>query len=363
MSKAILVRMDIPILAHNIVNTPSMIFSRWMPLEEDEFIVIQEENASLRLWFDKSCWNRVSHVGGDISNYVNVLVTKIFADVTLRDLSDGLVSYIKFTASEPHPPDGPYQQEYRELGQKVYHLVLAYLNRLINYARTIKGQYWLQEYPLNKADGLFAVNQLFNARVRVDSEWVKWFPDVRQLVIGRVGGCQDQERFIDKDSWPRVKEFITSKQRTSLVWELLAGAERLVGIGHRRSALTEAITALEIAISEFSCQPNAEEAFGPLKSERMNVTSLKKWIEHMGLSGTIYYLFPVIFSEEKMPTNILKECQEAILQRENVVHNAQRDVQEEKISMYLEAIRRMCRLLEANQCRETNDMKYRTKEG
>ena len=352
MSKDILVRMDVPIPAHNIVNTPFMIFSRWMPLEEDEFIVIQEENATLRLWFDKSCWDRVSHGGGDISNHVNVLVSKVFADVTLRDLSDGLVNYIKLTASEPHPPEGPYQQEYRELGQKVYYLVLTYLNRLINYARSIKGQYWLQDYPLNKADGLNAVNQLFKARVQVDSEWVRWFSDVRQLVIGRVGGSQDQERFIDKDSWPQVKEFITSEQRTSLIWELLAGAERLAGIGHRRSALTEAITALEIAISEFSSQPNAEEAFGSLISERMNVTSLKKWIEHMGLSGTIHYLFPVIFSKEKMPTNILKECQEAIQQRENVIHNGQRDVQEDKLSMYLEAIRKICRLLEANQCRD-----------
>jgi hypothetical protein len=138
--------MDLPILAHNIVNTPAMIFSRWMPLDEDEFIVIQEENATLRLWFDRSCWHNVTHAGGDIPNHVNVLVDRVFADVTLRDLPEGLVDYIELTASEPHPPEGPFQQEYRELGQKVYFLTLTYLNRLINYARSMKGQYSIY-YP------------------------------------------------------------------------------------------------------------------------------------------------------------------------------------------------------------------------
>ena len=43
----------------------------------------------------------------------------------------------QLTASEPRPPEGPYQQEYRELGQKVYYLTLTYLldigeNRLNN---------------------------------------------------------------------------------------------------------------------------------------------------------------------------------------------------------------------------------------
>jgi hypothetical protein len=349
MSKDILVRMEIPILAHKIVNTPAMIFSRWMPLNEDEFIVIQGEGATLKLWFDRSCWHNITHAGGDIPDHVNVLVDKVFADVTLHSLSEGLVEYIKLTASEPHPPAGPYQQEYLRLGQKVYLLTITYLNRLISYARSLKGQYWLQEYPVDKVEGLYAVNLAFKACVLIDSEWFRWFPDVKQLIIGREGGCQDRDRLIDQSAWPEVKRFITSERQPSLVWELLAGAEWLAGIGHQRSALTEAVTALEVAISEFAKQPKAEEAFGSLITERMNVTSLKNWVEHMGLSGTVHYLFPVIFPEEKVPTEVLKVCQEAILQRENVVHRGQRDVQKDKLSRYLHAIRKMCRFLEAHQ--------------
>ena len=340
--------MEIPILAYDIVNTPHMIFSMWMPLNENEFIVVQEEKATLKLWFDRSCWHNVTHAGGDIPNHVNVLVSKVFADVTLRHLPENMIEYIKLTAAEPQPPESLHQLEYRKLGQQVYQLTLTHLNRLISYTRSLKGQYWLREYPIDKEEGLYAVNLAFKARVLIDTEWFRWSSDIRQLVIGREGGCHDKDRFIKQDDWAEAKEFITSQHRTTLVWELLAGAEWLAGIGHRRSALTEAVTALEVAISEFASQPKSEEVFGIL-GERINVTSLKKWVEHMGLSGTIHYLFPVIFSEEKIPKEVLKRCQEAVQQRQNVIHSGQRDVQEDKLSEYLHAIRQICRLLEIYQ--------------
>lgn len=349
MGEDILVRFEIPILADEIVNTPDMVFTHWMPLDEDEFIVVREEDATLKLWFDRSCWNRVTHAGGDIPRHRNVLVNKIFADVTLHNIPNELIDYIKLTASSPHPPPGPYQQAYRKLGQRVYLLTLSYLNKLIDYVRTAKGQYWLRQYPMDKVEGTYAVNLAFGAKVRIGSEWFRWFPDVRQLVIGREGGCQDENRFIDKDSWLKAKEFIASSRRTSLVWELLAGAEWLAGVGHRRSALTEAVTALEVAIFDFARLSEGQETSSLPISERVNVSSLRNWIERMGLSGTINYLFPLIFSDEKMPTDLLRECQEAIQQRQNVVHNGQRDVQEEKLSSYLDSIRRLCSILEACQ--------------
>jgi|GEM_PF-2251223 len=350
MSKDLLVRFEIPIPVHRIVNTPAMIFGHWMPLTEDEFIVVQEEDATLKLWFDKSCWHRVTRAGGDISRHRNVLVNKILADVTLHNVSNELVDYIRLAASGPHPSPGPYQQEYLKLGQRVYLLTLIHLNRLIDYVRSTKGQYWLRKYPVDKVDGTFAVNLAFNARVNIDSEWFRWLPDVRQLVIGREGGCQDENRFIDRDTWSEAREFVASPRRTSLVWELLAGAEWLAGIGHRRSALTEAVTALEVAVFEFAGLPRAQEAFGPLITDRMNVTSLRNWVKRMGLSGTICYLFPVIFREENMSTDLLKGCQEAVQQRQNVVHSTpRRDVPEDKLSWYLHSIRNMCAILEAYQ--------------
>jgi hypothetical protein len=49
-----------------------------------------------------------------------------------------------------------------------------------------------------------------------------------------------------------VKEYVRSLKRPPLVRQLLAGAEALVEQGHGRAALTEAVTALEVAIHEFA---------------------------------------------------------------------------------------------------------------
>ena len=123
MDKDILIRLEIPILTYDIVATPAMIFSRWMPLTEEEFIIVQEEDATLKLWFDRSCLGHVSDVH-DISCHTNILVSKVFADVTLHSLPDELVEYIQVTASRPHPEPGPFQEKYAELGERVYLLIL-----------------------------------------------------------------------------------------------------------------------------------------------------------------------------------------------------------------------------------------------
>ena len=45
--------------------------------------------------------------------------------------------------------------------------------------------------------------------------------------------------------------FVIGNRRSPLVFELLARAEQLSGNGYTRAALTEAVTALEVAISDF----------------------------------------------------------------------------------------------------------------
>ena len=345
MSQNILVRLEIPLLADPIVNTPRFTFTRWMPLAHDESIVIESEDYVLKLWFDEGCWGRVTHAGGSINKHKNVLVDKVFADVTLLNVPDDLVEYIEQTASAPEPPESPHRLAYRQLGQKVYCVALTRVNRLIAFARSEKGQYWLREHRMDLEKGLYAVNLNFNAQVQISGRWFRWFSDVRQLVIGREGGCQDDRRFIDKESCKAVQDFVQSNRSTSLVGELVAGAEWLAGIGHTRSALTELVTALEVAVADFARHPNAERAFGRVSAQRMKVDSLKGWIDRLGLSGTVNYLLPTIFTEETLPTDLLRTCQEAIQVRQNVVHNAQRRVKKHKLAVYITAVRDTCRLL------------------
>lgn len=78
----------------------------------------------------------------------------------------------------------------------------------------------------------------------------------------------------------------------------------------------------------------------------MGIRSLAKQVEHIGLTGTINYLFPVIFTEEQVSTELLQGCREAIEQRGNVVHGGQREVNDERLLYFLASIRKICVLLE-----------------
>ncbi len=84
----------------------------------------------------------------------------------------------------------------------------------------------------------------------------------------------------------------------------------------------------------------------------MNTPTLYKQIDHMGLFGTIHYLFPVIFTEEQMPTELLKTCQKALEMRQTIIHGKSggsrrpENIDKQDVTRYLAAIRRVCTILE-----------------
>lgn len=129
-----------------------------------------------------------------------------------------------------------------------------------------------------------------------------------------------EERFVTQDEWDEIRNFVCGVSSTPLARTLLAGAEALAVNGHTRSALTEAVTALEVALYDFARHPNAERAFAPLLAQRINVASLKNQIKHMGLTASINYLLPTILPESDLPHDVITGCQMAIAQRQNVVH-------------------------------------------
>lgn len=307
MSQDMLIKMIVPIPVWRIVSVPSMLFNRWLPTLEEDAILIEEGNISLRLWFDLSCWYNMSRVPDptqeDLTRYSPVLVEQILAYVTLHDVPDEFHEYL----AKGQLPSGadPLFPLYRELGKQVYEITLKHVNRLIAYVRSQKGQYWLQEYVVDEGN-IRQTNELFSARVLLNGSWKAWMPPFSQVIRVNGGGVHDQDRWIDKDDWQRLNSFVNSARRTTLVWELLAGAEWLAAIGHRRSALTEAVTALEVAVISFSKKPNLDRLAQIVDTERANVSSLGSWIEHIGFSGAVHFFFPIIFGDEQLSKETLR---------------------------------------------------------
>jgi hypothetical protein len=277
---------------------------------------------------------------------INVLAHRVFADAIIHDVRDDLLQYMAqrdFTRP-PTPEEHPLQQCYDEVAEQLLSLVLKTLNRLLSYVRSKKGQYWLSEYPLD-VGRMTAYYVSFKAQARVESgPWFRFGPsniDSRHIEL------VPEERYVRRDEWDEIRAFVRSSARTPLARTLLAGAEALAANGDRRSALTEAVTALEVTLHAFAEHPNAERAFGPRLAQRLNTKSLKRQVERMGLTRSISYLIPVILPESVLPQQVIQDCQVAIAQRGNVVHQGQHDVRPEILRTSLTAIRRMCDLLES----------------
>jgi hypothetical protein len=160
-----------------------------------------------------------------------------------------------------------------------------------------------------------------------------------------VPGFEAVEDFIRPEDWANAKAFVTSRARTDFVLDLLAAAEAHAVRGENRVALTEAVTALEAAVSRFMESPNAERLFEARVDSRVRVKSFPALFRQIGKTGTLGCVLPLLFPAERLPAALLEDCNNANADRNNIVHNQQLSVAPDKLARYLASIRKMCSLL------------------
>jgi hypothetical protein len=155
----------------------------------------------------------------------------------------------------------------------------------------------------------------------------------------------DSHRYLTADDWPRVADFVHQGRKPNLTRQLLSSAEYLADAGHDRAGLTEAVSALEVALGSFA----RATRFSAIRTERLRETatgeSLVKLVQHLGLRASITVLLPLLLTEEQAPMHLLQRCAAAIDERNNVVHNGQREVDSELLGSFCDAIRSLCETL------------------
>lgn len=332
---------------------PCVTFYRWLPNGKSEALVRERDDYTTRLWIEKNCVASLSEVDDtEISRWVNITVKKVYVEVLVRNVDDNLVRFIHDERDHPrgkhhgiNPDDEDYEklsEGYYQLGIKVLEQALTLYNRFIAFARNHKSQFWLPTRPFEK-NQLSSLNVAFRGRVRSDEfDWVRWCPPSNDVVTIYSSG---EETSINKEDWQEIQEYISSDSRPNLVLELLANAQLLIQEQRRRSAIIEAVSALEIAVSEFSKSPDVNYLFTQEILSRIKIDGLHAQIEHIGFSGTVKYLLPILFPQDVLPTDTLKNCQKAIDIRNNVVHSGQRDVSATQIRSLIASIRSVCEIL------------------
>jgi hypothetical protein len=322
-----------------------LIFTSWFPNGLNEGIKIADGDMAITLWFDESCVPS-NNSADELKRYSNLGFRFVRANVQLLNISGDLLAYMQganFSETTSETPSS-LTSEYAQLARQVLTAVIKRVNRLTAGVRTIKGQHWLKEQTLDHFTlRNTCLSYACSGRVD-DGKAFSFAPPISDSVFVRIEG---EDRYICETDWPKIRDFVISEGKTDLIRELLAGAERLADEEHYRASLTEAVTAMEIAVSAFSRDPKADQAFGSCMARRLSVSSLAAQVKHLGISGTINYLLPVIISEEILSASTLVACQAAIQQRQTVVHQGQREVSEGFAKCSLKAIRQLCNLLES----------------
>ncbi len=334
---------------------PYVTFNRWLPSGEKDALIRTRDNFTARLWIDKSCVESPSPLTEEyISEWVNICVNKIYVDVEVQNVPEDLITFIYDERDRPKgeihhgikPKDKDYNrlgEAYKELGKEVLKMAIEGYNRFIIFSRNNKGQYWLSERSFD-VDRISSSNVEFNSKVRSNSyKWVRWCPPFTDTITVQI---PDNEPSIRRDEWEQIKEFVKSNSRSNLVLELLANAQSLLDNNHRRSAIIEVISALEVSVHEFAKSPRTDDLFPNSNiRKRIHVNNLKSQVKHIGLSLTVNYLLPILFPSDILPIKVLNQCQKAIDLRNNIVHNGSRDVKEALVRPLIYAVIKTCKIL------------------
>ena len=226
---------------------------------------------------------------------------------------------------------------YRQLGVEVFDSVVHPMNRLIDYLRC-DGQFWLESLPSNPENmrGLWG-----SCLVTDGSRSAQWNP---YPVISLTVAILDENRFATADRWASARAFAESNGRVSKVSGILAAAELLHGYDYDRSAIVEAVAALELALSNFAAKPILEGLI-PAAVDRVSGATLRETVQGIGLRGSMRFLIPVLFPESELSTDCLARCLDAVQLRNEIVHNGRTSLPADRVSRSISGIREACKVL------------------
>jgi hypothetical protein len=310
----------------------------WLELGRDDFPIFDEDQWQIRVWYDASC-KPTSHPDEveELRNHVDAYIDALYADIYITDASTELLEYLKLDQSGWGAPDELFE-EYGGLAIRLYDTIFHRANRLIQWFRAEKGQYWLEEFRAHPVKRLNSVPAGYahvdNLQAWINGTKFEWAPPEQALFIERLPADRGLSICDIRKAW----EFAKSESRPNLALELLTSSEQLATEGHNRVALTQAATALEMSLSTLGKGFMTRRMSA--SNLRLATTSFYSIQKRLGLTATVEYLLPLLFSESEIPTNIIRTCSKAIAERNNVIHNGQRDV--EHINDYIQAIRSLC---------------------
>lgn len=323
-------------------------FYQWLPVGADKGIRLRRNDLELLLWFDvKSAQSAKELSEEEIPYHIDLTAHRIYADITTTVDDIDLLSYMynRDFSRQPTQEEEPLAERYEDHGREVFSLLRDGVNGLLTFIRTEKGQFWIDTFEID-LDNISSHAVSFKAKAQInDDSWFRWDPTQRSRMSVIVSHESDP-RFLVPTDWPKAQAFVTSEKRPELTRQLLAAAEALADAENGRAALTEAVTALEVALNRFAKSPKPEYLLTEPVRSRLGLENLGTLQGRLGLTASVSFLLPILFDPSTLTSKTLSTAREAIQERQNVVHGGQRRVDPDSLWHFLSGIRKLCEVLQ-----------------
>ncbi len=316
------------------------VFTKWYPEGLEDALEIERDGQLYLIYFDRSCIPSLSMRDRDFSEWWTIEPSSVLVHTVVEGLSDDQLAHLHWTLDRAEELDEGLRAEAEALVTKLIRGAVAATNRMLSWMRSHKGQFWL--VPVWDGSPSTLVRH-FNVQGRVGTgEWFRIDPYKAQIVdaAGRSGF-----RGITDEDWLDLREWARSDRGTDLVGELLANAEQLEESDHRRAAVVEVVSALEVALSRFSAPDGGLDGAAVGRDKRLSGVTLAKHVERLGLRATVAYLLPLLMDQERLPEDLHASVLAAIDRRNEVVHLGRRDVPQDEVRTLLRSVHSLCDLL------------------
>lgn len=240
-------------------------FHRWLPDGSRDALTVDtgDPAAELRVWFER--WGYVETTGPR-EGYVRFSKNRQEVDPAVMErqgvLDAGpLLGMLSLRDVPQEQFDAVIQgrmeeSAYEALGKRVVkRLLYPSVSRLVDIIRTTYGQFWLRRIePWDARKESLAV---YCTGVRLQwsddggESWHRFQPG--KLVsrgVSRLVHARFQD-YLTREDWSELMGLINSDFTPSLGANLLTRARYILVTGHPRHALIEAVTALDVAVSEY----------------------------------------------------------------------------------------------------------------
>ena len=302
------------------------------------------------LWIDRTCVDALEPVTEELlAKWINIRVTRAFVDVRVPGVNDEIARFIEENPiwkesilDSEDPPRRSLAEAYHELGVRVLTEVERSVSHLVGWAYAERRHYWLKP-PINLASMMMSRNTEYLATVRIDEGLPsRWCPPSRDRLTLIV---ESRETCIRQGDWESARRFVEGTNRPQLVGELLSNADALLAEAHYRSAIIEAVCALEIAVNDWARSPSLSAIHREILDVDASARGLKDQVKHLGFVGTLRYLVPIVVAQDCWDKQALEDALRAVEARNNIVHNGQRNVAESSARAGVRSARAMAQSL------------------